>query len=946
MLSRDQLETVSALFSPTTRPGHPAPEASLLLETKLHPPLLPASLIERTHLHAQLDTCLTHKLVLLQAPAGFGKTTLVNQWLATRPISRAWVSLDERDNDLLRFWRYIIAACQQLLSPEQQPIGQAVQAQLQRSPADLPTLDTVLTPLLNALAAPSSGGLLVLDDYHVINEPLVHETLAFFVDYLPESTHILLLSRTEPELPLLLWRARGELSELRGADLRFSQAEMSDFLRKILPFSLSDDLLKRLESTIEGWAAGLRLLSLTLARWRTAEAIEQAVYASSTRAPGMLAGEADTLHHSLLDYFASEILATQPEPIQLFLLQTSILDRLCAPLCNAVTESEQGADLLEAIDRAGLFLDELEGPGRWYRYHALFAEAMRREAARRLGETALQALLLRASEWYEREAYLTEAIDAAWLASDLERVATLIEQANRRNYNEPHTIQRWLHHFPENLLQAHPLLCLLLATELCFPIQLRLAQKAVSRDELLQATEQDRARSEALLQRAEKIWRDMGQFPWIGAIYAHRALHALTLNEPFSLVIQHAKQALHYFQGFETTDPRLLMYRASVQHFYSIEQIRLGAIDEAQRLLTLAQKDLVPPENRFLATDIQLMQGRCALLQGKLHEAHNLFHDLLSVSEDISDAEMHIDILLNLASIAFERNELDATERLASEALQMAQANPIQAFIDRAKLALALVQYARGEMQAALAHLEALQAVPQQDESPNHFQLPLLVHEWVQRLRLASGKLHALPEPDKASPSFALYLRDGILLGRLWLAQGRYQEAIRQFTTLLPEACKHLQLYRVAELRLLLALAYNACKQEQQALERLRQTLLQTAHEGCIRLYLNEGAPLLHLLRVILPSVQHDAILRPYIQRILEAAHSGEKRTDSQLLEPLSLQEERVLRLLAAGWNNQDIADEMIISVNTVKYHIKRLYQKLGVSNRTQAGEVAHRLGL
>jgi LuxR family maltose regulon positive regulatory protein len=266
-------------------PNHRPSGVVVLLETKLHPPQLPAWLVERTRLRAWLDRSLAHKLTLLLAPAGFGKTTLVNQWLATRSAAPAvpaasWVSFEASDNDPLRFWRYVMTACQRLLGQERRAEGQVALALLTAAlhpPFDSPPLEMALTHLLNALADPSCEGLLVLDDYHAISEPRIHETLAFFIDHLPRSVHVLLLSRAEPDLPLLRWRARGEVSELHAADLRFSPEETAAFLGQTLPICLSEAALTRLDSSLEGWAAGLRLLSLMLSRWRTSQAVEQAL---------------------------------------------------------------------------------------------------------------------------------------------------------------------------------------------------------------------------------------------------------------------------------------------------------------------------------------------------------------------------------------------------------------------------------------------------------------------------------------------------------------------------------------------------------------------------------------------------------------------------------------------------------------------------------------------
>src|SRR5258708_20259859 len=299
-----------------------------------------------------------------------------------------------------------------------------------------PSMEEVLTLLLNDLIHQGQSVLLVLDDYHTITEPRIHETLTFFLNHMQKADNGRALSRANPPLPLLRWRARGELCELQLADLRFSSEETAAFLHQALPTPLSDAALTQLDTSLEGWAAGLRLLALALQRRKTSHAIEQTLFSLSERS-----GSFSPHYRLLLDYFVTEILETQPEPMQRFLFHTSVLSRLCAPLCDAVTASEGSSAHLEPVARAVLFLHALTRPDYRYRYHALFAEAMRREASRRLGEETLQEGALRASLWYEQEGMLTEAIEAAWLALDMERVARLIEQIDVLNVYEPLTIR-------------------------------------------------------------------------------------------------------------------------------------------------------------------------------------------------------------------------------------------------------------------------------------------------------------------------------------------------------------------------------------------------------------------------------------------------------------------------------------------------------------------------
>lgn len=931
-----------------------------LLETKLHPPQLSARLVERPRLLHRLDSSFAHKLTLLLAPVGFGKTTLVNHWLARRSPSAAfpavaWVSLDAGDNDPLRFWRYVVTACQTLLGQEQKEAGQAVAllTATLNPPFELPSIESALTHLLNSLAEPFSGGLLVLDDYHEITEPRIHETLAFFIDHLPKAAHVLVLSRSEPPLPLLRWRARGELCEIHVADLRFSSEETADFLQHALPITLSEAALSQLDTSLEGWVAGLHLLCLSLSGWRTSQAIEQALLSLGERA------SLSSPQRSLLDFFATEILERQPEPMQRFLLQTSVLTRLSGPLCDAVTGSANSATQLAAIERAGLFLEPLEGPGEWYRYHALFTEAMRREASHRMGEQALRDFSRRASLWYEQEGLLTEAIEAAWLSKDLERVAQLIEQLDLQNFYEPQTVMHWLERLPEAVLCAHPMLCLVYAIELRFPVELRFSQAASKDFELAPLSEAQRLRIESLLQMAGEGWLSAGMRPWLGAIWAFRVLSGLVGLEPFATLVDYARQALVYFPQEEKVDYRLQMWRSTCLLFIGIEDLRLGRIAEARQLLLQAVEDNVPPGNLYLASEIQAMLAKCYLVQGELQQAKKCFRQVMPVARKLADTEMMADILLELAWLSFEWNDLKGAEQQAREALELAhQLHPLRPELhDRAALQFALLQHVQGETRAALQQLNSLLSGPLSDWTPNSLGLFYRVRDWQGRLRIATGDWQAVQasldtcDLDQENISLSERLGVQILQGRLLLAKGDARAALQQFSHLLPLAQEQLHQYAALEIQLLLALAHAACQQAQPAHYWLRQTLLQTASEGHIRLFLNEGKPMLALLRSLLKTLQHDTTLRSYVHMILSAASPGAGTArvaapDSANLPPWSLtnQEQRVLRLLADGKSNQDIAQEMIVSVNTVKYHVKHLYEKLGVSNRQQASEAARYL--
>ncbi|GHO64241.1 hypothetical protein KSC_031330 [Ktedonobacter sp. SOSP1-52] len=540
-----KMQHLSPQYSP-----HQYADASMmpLLESKLHPPRLPALLIERSRLLMLLDG--EQKMTLVQAPAGFGKTTLVTQWIARRQAAGgviAWLSLDAGDNDPIRFWSSFIVACQ-IFHAQVGQMALAQLSQISRSPFSSLPLETVLTFLLNDLVGLDSPCVLILEDYHCIEHARVHETLTFFIEHLPSSLQVILLTRSMPPLPLMRWQARGDLREVTSSQLRFDAAETDVFLQQVLhpregfvPPTHTPETLLRLSTYLEGWAAGLRLLALSVQNHTTKQTIEGALTQFH------LDTATDHAQRSIQEYFLSEVLAVQPEPLQRFLLQTSILSRLTGSLCEAVTGGHESAKWLATAARSGLFLEavESEAPHHteraqvdrpqasrvWYRYHSLWASTMRAEATRLLGEKTIRSLALKASHWYEAHAMLVEAIDTALAAQEFGRAALLIARFNEdASFREHHTLLGWLKQLPNPLLRSHPTLCFCAAyTEL------------MSKGSISQPA---RRRIEGLFQTAEEGWRKRGDLERIGMLLAFRAAVAL-LEGYLTQAAIYAHQSLH-----------------------------------------------------------------------------------------------------------------------------------------------------------------------------------------------------------------------------------------------------------------------------------------------------------------------------------------------------------------------------------------------------------------
>ncbi|GHO80554.1 HTH-type transcriptional regulator MalT [Ktedonobacter sp. SOSP1-85] len=925
-----------ALEEPGQAPAsfQPAPiEASPLLLSKLSPPGLHASLLDRSRLLALLDAGCEVPLTLLSAPAGFGKTTLVSQWLATRHASLpfGWVSLETSDNDLLRFWRYLIAACQAFQVDLQEVYS--ILASLAPQPPFLPSsLEAMLTTLLNALAQLPTQGILVLEDYHVITSPLIHETLSFFLEHLPATLHLIMITRSDPPFSLARLRARNALYEIRATDLRFSQEESALLLQRTLSFSLETSTIQRLHAQLEGWGAGLHLVKLALQRTSTPAESEQAL-------AHLPLGNA-----SLQEYFVSEVLALQAEPVQQFLLQTSILTRLAASLCDAVTAQDNSQDMLMQLEHLDLFLEPLHNEGQWYRYHALFAEAMRHEARRRLGEEQLRYLSARASHWYETHGYPGEAIDAALDAQDYNRASSLIERSIERQtfpgeIQEPHTLYRWLEQLPDAHLEQQPVLCLSYATTLLFRSPSWLPDTATQLS------------IEKLLLRAEQGFHVANQQAKLGELYAFRALLALRQGD-MPAATHYAKQALDWLPQLQGKPPIMQgtysIWRGLSLSIVAEEWIEAGYFPKARTALLESQALCAAAENHYFQRVAMLKLAQVFFEQGENQQATSLYRQVLASAREGGPIYTLCNALYGLASLCYEHNELESASHYAQEAITASQSQPLVYHEVRATLILARVQQAQGQAVVAQQQLAALL-----DKIP--LSLPLLLQE-VQtaqaRLALSAGDqitIHRWATGRKPQHNFSQAIEEDLLVARWLRSQGKLEEASHQLKNLLLATQEAQHTRRMLEVLVEMVLVAAASKRKTEALHLLLEVLVQAFAGNAQRLFLDAGEQMAILLRSLLPHV-HEQSLLAYMRALLSAfpaqQQDGTQTLASSLVEPLSPQEKRVLRLLVQQRSNADIANELVVSVNTVRTQVQSIYAKLGVHTRHAASEVARELHL
>ncbi|QBD83268.1 hypothetical protein EPA93_47825 [Ktedonosporobacter rubrisoli] len=901
-----------------------AQEHLLLLAPKFSLPRLHTSLIARERLLKRLDAILEHKLALVSAPAGFGKTTLVSQWIASHnqhlPVS--WISLDASDNDPIRFWHYVVVAFRSLHEKfGEKSLPFLLQRPFMRNlPLSLSVLNPFLTSILNELTAFTGGGLLVLEDYHLITTPLIHETVSKLLEHLPSNFHVIIITRSDPPLPLARLRAQGNSIEIQADEIRFSLQDTQAFLQHALPFSLTLEVVQHLERRTEGWIAGLRLLTFTLQRYSSPQEIEEFLVS--------FAGN----HRHILEYFVSEVLNTQPQKLQTFLLKTSILTCLTGSLCNAVTESDDGSQLLGILEQANLFVQPLHSQGDWYRYHALFAEALQHEARRQLGAKTLKLCYSRASEWYEHHGMFNEAIETALSAGQFSRIYTLIEKGFKQfsftTTGELHTLKRWLEQIPEENIAQFPGLLLLSAIVMLF------TQGQLKRGRTLEA------RIIALLQKAEQAWQESGNIARIGETLALHALVIVLCSGDMLQAGPLARQALTYLPTEEQT------YRGISLGILGEYERLSGQLNSARQTLLQAYALNTNAGDRHAAGAALFCLGKVNLHQGELRQASEFFQRVLAqAGDDLSD---QFEALLGLAEIAYEWNQLKTAEQQAQQALELSKAIAPESRHLRASLLLISILHARGE--ASLAQEQLLALIAQASISPV---LPRKLYTYLARLRLFTNDMSVTTDwltthlPADDSISCQQKEREQLLKARVFLAHKQFSKAQSLLERCLADAQQDMRVHTALQIQLLQAQVLLAQGQLPQATQTFKSCLKQAQSEGYCRLFLDEGEPIKTLLHATLPSLNEDSLFA-YARRINLAfadplAEMSSQPTSREILSP---QEQRVLQLLAMGHSKPNIADELIVSINTVKTQVKSIYRKLGVSSRKEACAIARRRNL
>ncbi len=880
----------------------PAP----ILATKLYVPPARPRVVRRPRLDERLNEGLQRRLTLVSAPAGFGKSTLVAEWVADCGLPAAWLSLDEGDSDPSRFLTYLIAALQ-TVAPG---IGEEVLVALQ-SPQPA-SREATLTPLVNELAALPTDVVLVLDDYHVLDGRPVDEALAFLVEHLPPQLHLVIATREDPALPLARWRARGQLTELRGTDLRFTPSEATAFLNQVMDLTLSAEEVAALETRTEGWIAGLQLAAISLQ--------------GRADVAGFIASFAGS-HHFVLDYLVEEVLQRQPEPVQSFLLRTSFLDRLCGPLCDAVMldASASGQETLEYLERANLFIVPLDTERRWYRYHHLFAELLRQRLHQSFASSggdegrSMAENHIRASQWYEDNALEIEAFHHAAAANDIERAERLIIGGRIPEHSRAAVIAvfEWLDSLPRTVLDARPWLWVRSAT-----VALN-AGRTTGVEEKVQAAE--RALEHADL---DDQTRDL-----IGQIAAVRATLALANYQPEAMVDQ-AHRALEFLH------PDNLPFRGralrTLGFAYQLQGDRAAARQAYAEATSIRQSS----GNINLIVSATTGLGNVQESDNQLYQAAETYQCSLQLLGDQASSNADQEFI-GLARIFYEWNDLDAAEQYGQQSLQLAR--QYDRAVDRfvfCEVFLARVKLARRDVAGAAAMLaETEQSVR---ESGFVHRMPEVA---------AAQVLTLLQQGDVAGAAHMARTYDlPLTRARVHLAQGDPTAALAVLEPYRRQMAEKAWADEELKALVLLAVALDARGDGAEAAEPLDEALALAEPGGFIRTFVDEGAPMARLLREALSR----GVRPEYVRRLLaafpadDAARAGSPATrvgGSRLAEPLTGRELEVLALVASGLTNHEIALRLYLSLHTVKAHARSIYGKLGVSSRTQAVAMGRALG-
>jgi LuxR family maltose regulon positive regulatory protein len=913
--------------------------------------------VSRRRLLDRLETGLRRKLILVSAPAGYGKTTLLSEWHAASQggtLALAWVLLDEQDNDPVRFWSYVFAAFEKVRPGSSKGAGAMLRGlrRLGAAPGHdrSGSMQAVLAALVNDLVRAQEGDVperplvLVLDDYHTVQNPEIHGTLTFLLDYLPAAIHIVILTRADPPLPLARLRARDQLLELRVPDLRFTAEEVNLFLNRAMALDLPAAAVSALDARTQGWAAGLQLAALSLQGLdrKQAQRFIEAFEGS---------------HRHVLTYLTEEVLQRQPPEEQAFLLQTSILPYLTAPLCDVVMGQPGSQAMLERLANDNLFTTPLDDEGRWYRYHPLFADTLRTRL-QQSSPDLLPELHRRASAWHQGQGALADAVRHALAAEEPEIAAHLVEGGYKRLVmrGELVTLHRWLDALPAGLVETRPRLCLAYAFALAYSGRRESVEAYLQQAERALAATSDTAAGDSIRGEIAACRAVLASVNWAGACSLDLARHALAL-----LPAAHSEDELWL---------RVMILQA-LANCYRFQ----GEVREADDVYVEALAASRALDSPFLVQAVTNRRGQNQILQGRLRQAAQTFEGALRQAEDRGgellwfSGELHA----HLGQIYAEWNELDRALQHVQQGIDLSRLAENHLAVLEGYLALAGVQAAQRRAEAASLALDQAQQLAAAAGVPYLSSQVAAQRAW---LSMADDSSHVLnaqvrqwaetwisqraQETDEDQPVILREFED-LIVARFWLRLGQLDEALELLAEIETAAQEAGRFGALLQTLLLRALIYRQRDEPDQAKEILWRALALGEPEGYMRTFLDMGPPLRSMLSDLRSTPPASAgasasagitssrgalsELLPYADRLL-AAFAGSGWPGSGAKHLLTPRELEILALMAAGASNQEIAVQLVVTSGTVKGHVNHILDKLDVHNRTGAVARARELGL
>ncbi len=882
-----------------------------ILQTKLFIPRPPVHFVSRDRLRRRLDEGWQRPLCLISAPAGFGKTSLVADWLdrwaeapaETQPAF-AWLSLDENDNDPVRFLAYLLAALQTAVPDLSAELLAALQAGQPAGPA-------LLTPLLNDLTAVTRPLILILDDYHLIQDERIHQLVGYLLDHRPDNFHLLLTTREDPPLPLARLRGRGQMVELRQADLAFTPEEAAQFLNEVMDLALTNADTAVLAARTEGWITGLQMAALSLQGRDDAARFVDAFSGS---------------HRFVLDYLMEEVWQRQPPAIQRFLQQTAVLQQLTGPLCDYLIPDAQlpGQHILEYLERANLFVVPLDDERCWYRYHHLFADLLRRRLAQ-VDPAQVAEWQRRAGEWCAANGRIPEAIDyylqagAYGPAADL--VTAVAEEYLMRS--EMGALLGWLQALPENEIRARPMLCIYHAGAMLITLE-------------------PLAAIETRLQQA--LDHETGTTG--GEVNVVQALISLLQGDVTHSITQ-SRQALELIPASSAFLRSLVMQNLAFSHTLQ------GDVPVALEMLLLAAREGEAAHNVMSQVISLAHAAEMTLYGGRLHEAKSLYESAYAVAANGRKRPLPIAgmALCGLGEIWREWNDLEKAEEYLTTGLELVHAWGDVGALD-GYIWLTRLRQSQGDAAGARAIMTRAGSIAHRFDTTELDDV--FVSLYRARLDVEQGRLDtavhwaetcALLRQTADEAPFHLWEIGHTTLAWLKFALGEPAAAAAIVQDLLPRTQARGRTGMMIEQLVLLALAQAANGRQATAHTALQEALTLALPEQYVRVFVDRGAPMRRLLAGLLTSPL-PAPLAAYAQSLLAAFDAPAVSSPSALAEPLSERELDVLRLIVAGHSNREIARELVIAVSTVKSHVNTIYAKLGVSRRAQAIARAHELAL